>query len=198
MKVRKFRPNTYDVNLVKRHHDNSAINTEEVSESGLVGGVACQHFVSDGKALGRDDEGDDNLDAVAALVAGVAEAERRDADAGNLPSLVTWQVFFREERDLLGSLAITGKELHGSSPGRLLDTVEFPQIEDVALQDAPVRDATILDNAPVLVHLAILATFLASQKHDGITLLLDKGAQGGSALQALLESDPSKIKGSSA
>ena len=35
---------------------------------------ACQHIVSDGKALGRDDEGDDDLDAVAALVAGVAEA----------------------------------------------------------------------------------------------------------------------------
>ena len=32
MKGRKNGPNTYDVNLVKRHDDNSAINTEQSAE----------------------------------------------------------------------------------------------------------------------------------------------------------------------
>ncbi len=32
MKGRKNGPNTYDVNLVKRHDDNSAINTEQAAE----------------------------------------------------------------------------------------------------------------------------------------------------------------------
>jgi len=34
MKAWKYRPNTYDVNLVKRHDDNSAINTYPVEQSG--------------------------------------------------------------------------------------------------------------------------------------------------------------------
>ena len=46
----------------------------EAGADGFVGGVARQHFVSDGKALGRDNVGDDDLDAVAALVAGAAKA----------------------------------------------------------------------------------------------------------------------------
>jgi hypothetical protein len=47
---------------------------EHVAQGGLVGGVARQHLVGERQAFGRDDEGDDDLDAVPALVAAVAEA----------------------------------------------------------------------------------------------------------------------------
>ncbi len=47
---------------------------EEVGKGGFVGGVASEHFVGDGKSVGRDDKGDDDLNAVAAFVAGVTEA----------------------------------------------------------------------------------------------------------------------------
>lgn len=47
---------------------------EEVGEGGVVGGIAGEHFVGDGEAVRGDDEGDDDLDAVAALVATVSKA----------------------------------------------------------------------------------------------------------------------------
>jgi hypothetical protein len=39
----------------------------------------------------------------------------------------------------------------------------------MTLEDAPAHDATVFHNAPVVVLLAILTTFLAAQKHEGIT-----------------------------
>jgi len=35
MKAWKYRPNTYDVNLVKRHDDNSAINNSAINNSAI-------------------------------------------------------------------------------------------------------------------------------------------------------------------
>ena len=68
----------------------------------------------------------------------------------------------------------------------------------MALEDAPTHDTAVFHNAPVVMLLAILATFLAAQKYEGITPLLDCKAQWGrSALQAISEADPRKIKGSS-
>ena len=62
---------------------------QEVFVRGLVGGVAGHHFVGQGEALGRDDEGDDDLHAVAALVAAVAEAARVGwIDGGSLSKYV--------------------------------------------------------------------------------------------------------------
>ena len=47
---------------------------EKIGQGGFVRGVAGQDFVGDGKSFGRDDQCDDDLDAVASLVATVAEA----------------------------------------------------------------------------------------------------------------------------
>jgi hypothetical protein len=57
------------------------------------------------------------------------------------------------------------EEFHGPAPGCFLATVEFAQIQNMALKNAPARDAAIFDNAPVGMFFAILATFLAAQKH---------------------------------
>ena len=46
---------------------------EEVAQRGGVGRVARQHLVAQREALGRDDQRDDHLPAIAALVAAVAE-----------------------------------------------------------------------------------------------------------------------------
>jgi hypothetical protein len=69
----------------------------------------------------------------------------------------------------------------------------------MALEDAPTHDTAVFHNAPVVMLLAIFAAFLAAQKHEVITPLLDDPVQWGrSALQAITETDPRKIKGSSA
>ena len=57
---------------------------QEVLERGFVRGVAGQHFVGEREALGRDDEGDDDLHAVAALVPAVAEAARVGGVGGRI------------------------------------------------------------------------------------------------------------------
>ncbi len=57
---------------------------QEVLERGLVGGVARQHFVGEGKTLGRNHEGDDDLHAVAALIAAVAEAAQIGGIGGRI------------------------------------------------------------------------------------------------------------------
>ena len=44
---------------------------QEATEGGAVGGVAAHHLVAQREALGRDDQRDDDLPAVAALVAAV-------------------------------------------------------------------------------------------------------------------------------
>jgi hypothetical protein len=49
---------------------------EHLAQGGLVGGVAGEHLVGEGQAFGRDDEGDDDLHAVAAFIPAVAEAAR--------------------------------------------------------------------------------------------------------------------------
>ena len=46
---------------------------QEAAQRGVVGGVARHHLVAQREALGRDDQRDDDLHAVAALVAAVAE-----------------------------------------------------------------------------------------------------------------------------
>ncbi len=79
------------------------------------------------------------------------------------------------------------KQFHRSAPRCFLATIEFPQIEHVALKNAPSHNAAVFNNAPVKMLLAILAAFLAAQKHDRITPWQTEGAQWGrSALQALL------------
>ena len=57
---------------------------QEVLERGLVGGVARQHFVGEGKTLGRNNEGDDDLHAVAALIAAVAKAAQIGGIGGRI------------------------------------------------------------------------------------------------------------------
>ena len=65
----------------------------------------------------------------------------------------------------------------------------------MALEDAPADHTAVFDNTPVVVLLAILAAFLAAQKHDGIKPLSDHAAQWGrSALQAVSDNDACEIK----
>ena len=76
--------------------------------------------------------------------------------------------------------------------GSLLSAVEFPQIENVALENPPAGHPTVFDNAPVKVLFAILVAFFAAEKHDlPMKAVISENAQGGrSALQALLETTP--------
>ena len=47
---------------------------QEVAQRRVVGGVAGEPFIGEGQAFRRRDQGDDDLDAVGAPVAAVAEA----------------------------------------------------------------------------------------------------------------------------
>lgn len=50
-------------------------------------------------------------------------------------------------------------------------------MELMKLEDAPAHDTAVLNKTPVMMLLAILAAFLAAQKHDGIKPLLVHAAQ---------------------
>jgi hypothetical protein len=54
--------------------------------------------------------------------------------------------------------------LHAPARGCLLATVEFAQINNVALKNPLTPDAAISDNAPAGMFFVILATFLTAQK----------------------------------
>jgi hypothetical protein len=51
-------------------------------------------------------------------------------------------------------------------PGSLLPAVEFPQVENVSLENPPPGHSPVFDNAPVEVLLAVLVAFFATKKHD--------------------------------
>ena len=61
---------------------------EEVFEGRFVGGVAGEDFVGERKTLGRDDEGDDDLHAVAAPVATIAKA----SDVGGIGGRIAFKI----------------------------------------------------------------------------------------------------------
>jgi hypothetical protein len=51
-------------------------------------------------------------------------------------------------------------------PGSLLPPVEFSQIENIALENPPVRHLTIFDNAPGEELFAVLKALFATKKHN--------------------------------
>jgi hypothetical protein len=133
-------------------------------------------------------------------LAGAFEAHFGEADAHIGYRWVVWtgQVFFGKERYLAGGLLVMIEEFHGLAPWRLLEAVEFAEVEHVALEDSSASDAAAFNDAPVVMFLAVLPALLAAQKHDRITPWPPVWRQwGGSALQALFETDHWKIKGSS-
>jgi hypothetical protein len=83
-------------------------------------------------------------------------------------------------------------------PGSLLATVEFPQIEDVSLENSAAGHSPVFDNTPVKVLFTVLVAFFAAKKHEPLMKAVPpENAQGGrSALQALLETTPLYLCGS--
>ena len=110
---------------------------------------------------------------------------------GNSSAALLWSVRLGEEGDLPGRIVLA-EELDAFAPRGFLEAVEFAEIEDVALDDAPVVQSAILDNTPVEVLFAIFATFGTTQKHDGVGSYRKnpEAEEGGSALQALSSNGP--------
>jgi hypothetical protein len=55
--------------------------------------------------------------------------------------------------------------LDGLAPCLALTGVNLPQVQHLALNDAPLAQASILDNVPIVVDLAVLNTSVAAQEH---------------------------------
>jgi len=79
-------------------------------------------------------------------------------------------------------------------PGSLLPPVEFSPIENIALENPPVRHLTIFDNAPGEEPFAVLKALFARRNMTCLekqlfwkAALLGNAQGGRSALQALLE-----------
>ena len=68
-------------------------------------------------------------------------------------------VLLRKQRDLLRRVVVLAEEIHGLAPGGFLHTVEFTEIEDVALDDALVAQPPVFHDAPIEMLFAIFATF---------------------------------------
>jgi hypothetical protein len=117
-----------------------------------------------------------------------------DADGGNLSAAgIQGHMLLREERNLLrGAVAFARKKIDRLLPGSLLATVEFSEIENMALENPAAGNPPVFDDAPVMVLFAILVAFFAAKKHDlHIKAVHAENVQGGrSALQALLETTP--------
>jgi choline dehydrogenase-like flavoprotein len=73
----------------------------------------------------------------------------------------------------------------GLSPPRSLRGVDLAQIQNVALYDTPACHTLVLDNAPIVVRLAVLLSLGLPQKHDPANLAVGIRCweQGRSSLQ---------------
>lgn len=72
-----------------------------------------------------------------------------------------------KERDLTGRLLVLAEEFHRAPPGRLLPAIELAKVEHMTLGDAPVEEATVFNDTPIEVRLAILEAFQSTKEHDG-------------------------------
>ena len=74
-------------------------------------------------------------------------------------------MLFREERDLLRrGVAFPRKKIDRLLPGSFLATVEFPQVEDVSLENSAAGHSPVFDNTPVKVLFTALVAFFAAKK----------------------------------
>ena len=85
-------------------------------------------------------------------------AREPDTDGRNLAVAdIQGQVLFWKERDLLrGRVTFTRKKINRLLPGSFLTTIEFSQIENMALKNSAARYPAVFDNAPVKVLFAVL------------------------------------------
>jgi hypothetical protein len=58
------------------------------------------------------------------------------------------------------------KHLDGLAPHRGLRGIDLAQIQHVTLHDTATHDTLVLDDAPILVRLAVFLPLGLSQKHD--------------------------------
>ena len=101
-----------------------------------------------------------------APVAQVPDSQTIHPDAHDLPVIRLRRTVFGKELHLPGP-AVFVKDLDGLLPFHALGVVEFAEIEGLTLEDAP-PDTNALDEAPVVVGLAVLESPCRSQKHAGI------------------------------
>lgn len=93
---------------------------------------------------------------------------KAQADDGNgIAGIGKRSELFGEQGGLLGRLSVVCEEMDGFAPGGFLNAVEFAEIEDGALEDAVIGEATVFDNGPVEVFFAVFAAFVATQEHEG-------------------------------
>jgi hypothetical protein len=60
------------------------------------------------------------------------------------------------------------KNINGFAPSGMLTVVDFAEIEHLPLDNAVVRNALVLDNAPVSMFFAVFESALGPEKHGAI------------------------------
>jgi len=80
-------------------------------------------------------------------------------DGKLLDAHLGWRVFLRKQRDLARRVLVLAEEIDGLAPGGFLHAVEFTQVKNVALDDAPIAQPTVFHDTPIEMFFAILATF---------------------------------------
>jgi hypothetical protein len=67
---------------------------------------------------------------------------------------------------------IVVEHLDGLAPHRSLRGVDLSQVKDVALHHAAASNTLVLDDAPIVVRLAVFLAWGLSQKHDQTSLVV--------------------------
>jgi hypothetical protein len=83
-----------------------------------------------------------------------------------------------KQRQRLRSILRFVQHLDRPAPSQLLRVVDLAEMKHVFLHHAPVRDALVLDDAPIAMPLAVLvANPVVAQKHGGAALFTNPEAR---------------------
>ena len=72
---------------------------------------------------------------------------------------------FSKKRDLLQLALLLSEKIHCPAPRRLLMTVEFAKVEDMALHHSVASHSAVLHDTSVEMIFAVLTAFFATQEH---------------------------------
>ncbi len=98
---------------------------------------------------------------------GSVQLQLRESDVHDVTvrHLFDHAIFFKQSHGPAWRLSMF-IDLHALLPNRLLLTVDFAQVDNVALDDLAPSAAPVLDDAPVAVFFAIFLSGGGAQKHN--------------------------------
>jgi hypothetical protein len=83
-----------------------------------------------------------------------------------------------KQGDLLALSLVASKNINGFTPSSMLVVVNFAEIKHLPLDNAVVRRALVLDNAPVSMFFAVFESAFGPEKHGAIVPNAERKSRG--------------------